>query len=194
MTEALIRDRLGPNVNKFAFRLGGVDRVAWFAPIPEAAAQESIAADIAIRAANVRFFAGTGQFGKVLWAIAGLPALDVIEFAKVGTHNGAPDEWRVVREFVSSALVGLDFDVVYADEAGLDLRLVTEVSSEVARGIDRTLLDRLERGDRLQDSYCFMLDRAADLGLVPDPGADPRGGGRIPSFIKATRSLRLWWD
>lgn len=211
--EGLIRSQLGPSMQKMSFRLGDADWVAWYAPAPserlrsqmrvgdrksisayheaKAAEAKAVAAETTLRAANIRFFVG---MEGLLWAIPGLPALDVIELAKVGTHNGAPDEWRGVRDFVSSALAGLAFDVVFADEAGLDLRFITAVSIDVARRVDKALLERLARGDRWHDSYAFMLSRAAELHLPPDAGADPRGGGQVSAFITTTQSLRLWWD
>jgi len=211
--EELIRSKLGPDMKKMSFRLKDADWVAWYAPAPSEllrsqmqigdrksisayhdareADAKAVAAETTLRAANIRFFLG---MSGALWAIPGLPALDVIELARVGTHNGAPDAWRGVRDFISSSLVGCDFDVVFADEAGLDLRFITVVSTDVARRVDKALLDRFEGGDRWHDSYTFMLDRAADLHLPPDAGADPRGGGQVSAFIMTTQSLRLWWD
>src|SRR5262245_56904603 len=149
--EELIRSRLGLDAEGVSFRLGGTDWVAWSAPAPseqlrsqlspgdsksisayhdaKEADAETVATDTILRAANIRFFLGLR--GK-LCAIPGLPPLDVIEFAKVGTHNGAPDDWRAVRDFVSSSLAGIAFDVVFADEADLDLRFITPVSTGVA--------------------------------------------------------------
>src|SRR5512140_3047981 len=206
LQEELIRSHLGPNMKKMSFRLGDADWVAWYAPAPSErlrsqmmnedqesssdyyeameAEAKAVAAETTLRAANIRFFLGAGEQQQLLWAIPGLPALDVIEFAKVGTHNGAPDEWRVARDFVSSSLAGVTFDVVFADEAGLDLRFITPVSTDVARRVDKALLDRMaEEDDRLHESYTFMHDRAIDLRLTPDAGADPRGGGQVSSFI-----------
>lgn len=216
--EELIRSQLGPDMKKMSFRIGDAEWVAWYAPAPSerlrsqmmnedqksssayyetmSSEAKAVAAETTLRAANIRFFLGTGEQEELLWAIPDLPALDVIEFAKVGTHNGAPDEWRVVRDFVSSSLAGVAFDVVFADEAGLDLRFITPVSADVARRVDKALLDRMEKeeDDRLHESYCFMHDRATELRLPPDAGADPRGGGYVSSFITTTQSLRLWWD
>src|SRR4051812_6710281 len=132
--EELIRSQLGPNMKKMSFRLGDADWVAWYAPPPSErlrspmtsgdqksidayykateADEMAVESETTMRGANIRFFIGTGECGALLWAIPGLAALDVIEFAKVGTHNGAPDEWRVVRDFVSSSLAGVAFDVV----------------------------------------------------------------------------------
>jgi len=218
LQEELIRSQLGPNMKKMSFRLGNADWVAWYAPSPSErlrsqmmtgdqksssdyyeameAEAKAVAAETTLRAANIRFFLGAGEQQRLFWAIPGLPALDVIELAKVGTHNGAPNEWRVVRELVSSWLAGVPFDVVFADEAGLDLRFLTPVSADVARRVDKALLDRMEKeeDDRLHESYCFMHDRATELHLPPDAGADPRGGGYVSSFITTTQSLRLWWD
>src|SRR5262249_53152115 len=148
---------------KMSFRLGNADWAAWYAPPPserlraqtmnadrQSAEAKAVAAETTLRAANIRFFLGAGEQGGLLWGIPGLPPLDVIEFAKVGTHNGAPDEWRGVRDFVSSSLAGIAFDVVFADAAGLDLRFITPVSTDVARRIDATMFDRLEKKvDRL---------------------------------------------
>jgi hypothetical protein len=214
--EDLIRAQLGPELKRVTFRLGGADWVAWSAPPPSdrlrshlkegpeslaayhqatVADAKAVADETTLRAANIRYFLGTGDRGPLLWAIPGLPALEVIELAKVGTHNGGRDGWRVVRDLVSSALAGHDFDVVFADTAGLEVRSITLATTDVARRVDRALLDRIEAGDaRWIDSYGFMLDRAAALGLTPDGGADPRGGGQVASFIATTKSLRLWWD
>src|SRR4051812_11193047 len=188
LQEELIRSQLGPNMKKMSFRLGDSDWVAWYAPAPserlrsqlmtgdqksssayyeaKEAEAKAVAAETTLRAANIRFFLGVGEQQQLFWAIPGLPALDVIEFAKVGTHNGAPDEWRVVRDFVASSLAGIAFDVVFADEAGLDLRFITPASTDVARRVDKALLDRMgEEDDRLHESYLFMHDRAAGLHL-----------------------------
>jgi hypothetical protein len=215
--EELIRSQLGPDMKKMSFRLGERDWAAWYAPAPSErlrsrvmareqksssdyyeameAEAKAVAAETTLRAANIRFFLGVGEQQRLFWAIPGLPALDVIELAKVGTHNGAPDEWRLVRDFVSGSLAGIAFDVVFADAAGLDLRFISPVSTDVARRVDKALLDRMEEeDDRLHESYLFMHDRATGLHLPPDAGADPRGGGYVPSFITATQSLRLWWD
>ena len=81
---------------------------------------------------------------------------------------------------------------MFADAAGLDIRLTRPVEAALAIEWDRILLDRMEARTRWVDSYTFMLNLAHDL--EPLPGADERGGGVVPAFIVAKRALRLWWD
>src|SRR3954462_1900065 len=103
--EELIRSQLGPHMKKMSFWLGDAEWVAWYAPSPSErlrsqmmnedqtsgsayyeameAEAKAVAAETTLRAANIRFFLGVGEQQQLLWAIPGLPALDVIELAKV---------------------------------------------------------------------------------------------------------------
>lgn len=187
-----IRGRLGDAMEACAFRAADREWVGYRAPARAALEDvlRMVAADDALRSAGVRHFVGEG--GATVFAIPELPALDVIEAIGIGTHNGSRSDWQSVSELVAQTIAVAGFDVVFADEAGLDARIARAVSPADAIAWDRALLDRMEAEPRWVDSYGFMLDRASDL--EPLDGADERGGGLVPAFIVATRSLRLWWD
>ena len=154
------------------------------------AEQDEVAADESLRSAGIRHFVGDG--GRTIVAVADMPPLDVVELARVGTHNGGDDDWREVRAFLRETIATLPFDVLFADEAGLHVRAATAVDRVHAHAWDRALLDRVESSDRWTDSYTMMIEEAEEL--EPDAEADERGGGAVAAFIVATRSLRLWWD
>jgi hypothetical protein len=181
--ERVIRQRLGA---KAAGRVHpGVHAPATLSSL------ESVAADTPrFRALDTRLFLGLG--GTRLYAIWQLPPLDILEFARVGTHNSTPEAWREVRMLVAG--LAEPFDVVFADEAGLDLRFTDRISKARARAYDKMLLDRMQAGEhRWIDSYSYMVAEAARLGILPDVGADERGGGAVAGLIAAGR-FRLWWD
>lgn len=207
----LILARLGSQRRAFAFSLGGREWSGFRAPSRAAGMQprslemlgayddmqrnelDGVRQDKVLRDNDVRFFVGDG--GETLYAIPHLPPVDVIELARVGTHNGGLDDWRLVQAFLLETAAPFGFDIVFADEAGLDVQLPGAVELETARSWDRCMLDRIERrSGRWLDSYSFMLDEALRRGLESDPKADGRGGGLVPAFIVATRSIRLWWD
>jgi len=203
----LIRSRLGDELEEFALVARGREWTGFRAPAPlpsihedvsgyyeqKARVLESVALDSELRAADIRYFVGLG--GAMLYAVPGLPPIDVVEFMRVGTHNGLEDHWKAVQSFVAATIGQGAFDVVFADEAGLDARAAEPIGLEVARGWDRLLLDHaMQPGSRWFDSYTFMLDRAVELGLTGDPEAGGDPGGEVAAFIHETGSIRLWWD
>jgi hypothetical protein len=202
----ILRAKLGAKTRSSTATVAGKSWTVYRAPSPSAAlppsdaayydvmqtGQDEVAADASLRSIGIRHFVGDG--GRSIVAVPDLPPLDVVELAKVGTHNGAPDDWRGVQALLRDTIATLPFDVVFADEAGLDVRANDPVDPTRARAWACALLDRVESEDRWVDSLSFMLDSASDLGLEPDPEGDERDGGLLSSFIAATGSLRLWWD
>ncbi|GAC1544724.1 MAG: hypothetical protein NVS2B9_11950 [Myxococcales bacterium] len=188
--ERVILERLGAKAEPFSAEAAGRVHPGFHAPAT-LASPESVAADASrFRALDTRLFLGLG--GTRLYAIWQLPPLDIVELARVGTHNSAPEAWREVRALVAG--IAEPFDVVFADEAGLDLWFGQRISQARARAYDKMLLDRIQAGERRWiDSYAHMVDAAGRLGIAPDDGADARGGGAVASLIAAGR-LRLWWD
>ncbi len=202
----LIRSRLGDAIEAIPFRVAGHEGVAYRAPARservsredttayyEAQSEEQLVVDNdnELRERDVRYYLGDG--GSRLYAIPGLPPLDVVEFARVGTHNAdREDAWTEVRDLLLETACSVGFDVLFADQAGLSIRLAQPVDASTALAWDRKLLDRMEASPSWADSYTLMMDEACDL--LPLPDADERGGGLVPAFIVAKRSLRLWWD
>jgi len=186
-----IRAVLGPKTSAQIVQVGDrgwtVHRApsrAWKSGAPDYDAMtreaEEVAKDDRLRTLNVRHFVGEG--GTALFAVPELPPLDVVELARVGTHNGGPDEWRDVQNLLRATVGTKRFDIVFADEAGLDVRVLDPLTKALAREWERVLLDRVETEPRWLDSYSFML------GAVDD------GSGTIVPYILKKRSLRFWWD
>ena len=187
---ARIRAKLGPKAKASTVFVGGKEWTVFRAPSKEAD-EDEIAADDSLRSSGIRHFVGDG--GRAIVAVADMPPLDVVELARVGTHNGDEDDWRQVQAFLRETIATVPFDVVFADEAGLDVRAKGPVDPTLARAWDRALLDRIESSSgRWIDSYEFMLGEAEEL--EPDAEADERGGGSVAAFIVDRGSLRLWWD
>ena len=189
---ARIRAKLGENTRASTVVVGGKPYTMYRARLAAGneADEDELAKDDTLRSAGIRHFVGDG--GRTIVAVADLPPLDVIELARVGTHNGGDDDWREVQAFVRETIAQVPFDVVFADEAGLAVRARDPIDPALARQWDRALLDRLESAGRWVDSYGFMLGEAEEL--EPDPEADERGGGGVAAYIVASRGLRFWWD
>jgi hypothetical protein len=190
--KAVIVERLGSAARRREVVVGG-RRYEVFEASADLAELDGVIADVPrFRDRDVRLFLTVG--GTVLCAVWGLAPADIVKMIRVGTHNGHPEDWRTVYNLVAPLLAAHPGDVVFADEAGLDIRFPAPIAPDEARRLDTTLLDAFAVGDnRLLDSYLFMCDEAGRLGLVPDPLADPRGGGLVAALVASGR-LRLWWD
>jgi hypothetical protein len=187
-----IREELGPVASPIRVSARGGLYDGFSAERALDALEQAVASAPRMRSLDTRLFACRG--GTRNCAVWRLPPLDIIEVERVGDHNQAPGTWRAVRSFLEAVGRTDPFDVVFADEAGVDLRFLSSVPPIRARAIDGQLLDAMAGGQtHWVDSYTFMLDEARRGGLTPDPGADGRGGGLVATFIQSGR-LRFWWD
>ncbi len=192
--EATIRHQLGDLAKAFRYRLAGVEREGWRAPVGGDAPVGDDELDDdpterrvdemrrALRDDDVRVFLGDG--GRTIYALPGLPAADVIEVMKVGSHN-AGAEPREVREVVAS--VGVPFEVRFADEAGLEVVFGTKLSPGQARG----LVDAVLAHDWV-DSYALMAEDGCELEATVD--LDEEEHADAVKFVLHINGVQLWWD
>jgi hypothetical protein len=202
--EPRVRAFLGDSIEPYTCVVRGRERAGWRAPWdPDDIDGIRRAAD-ALRGDGVRVFLGDG--GRTAYAMPSLPALDVIEMARVGAHGQSAD-WRDVRAVVERAAT--PFDVVLADEAGLELAFLTPIDPARARALAQEILDH----DWI-DSFCLMaeegadandgdegedgadVDDTADVGAAEEGelenGSDPLAD--VAAYIVGRNALRLWWD
>ena len=167
---------LGPGAEPFEYTVGRTRRSGWRAPARLDAQEKIVAAAAKLRADDVRLFLSEG--GTRLLALPGLPVLDVIELARVGTHNGKDGERQRVREVLTPIFERCPFDVVFADEAGLLAVFHQAPSANDAKEWSSAILD----ADWI-DSYSLMCE-SAESSDYEDP---------VAAFLRAGR-LQLWWD
>jgi hypothetical protein len=193
-----IRQVLGDRAKSFRYRVAGVERVGWRAPVgsdasaPDEGVDEDSAVDPAerrvdemrraLRDGDVRVFLGDG--GRTVYALPGLPAADVIEVMKVGTHNGGAEPHEV-RSVVAS--VGVPFDVAFADAAGLEIVFGAKLSTGQARALIESILAH----DWL-DSYALMAEEGCEVESERE--LDSEEHAEAMTFVLHTNGLRLWWD
>jgi hypothetical protein len=196
--EAKIRHVLGDLAERFRYRLAGVERDGWRtpagsdAPVPDEGLDEDSGDDPterrvdemrrALRDDDVRVFLGDG--GRSVYALPGLPAADVIEVMKVGSHN-AGAEPHEVRKVVAS--VGVPFEVVFADEAELKVVFGTNLSVGQARALVEAVLahDWIE-------SYALMAEEGCELEAGIE--LDSEEHADAVKFVLHTNGVQLWWD
>lgn len=202
--ERRIQALLGDSIKPYTRVVGGRERAGWRAAWDPDDIDGIRRAAAALRGDGVRVFLGDG--GRTAYAMPGLPALDVIEMARVGAHDQSAD-WREVQAVIERAAT--PFDVVFADEAGLELVFLTPIDPARARALAQEILDH----DWI-DSFCLMAEEGADahdggegedfadagdtaeVGAAeddePDCGGDPLAA--VVAYILGRNALRLWWD
>lgn len=150
--EPRIRALLGEAIEPYACVVGGRERAGWRAPWDRDDVDAIRRAAAALRDDGVRVFLGDG--GRTAYAMPGLAARDVIEMAQVGAHNEGAD-WREVQAVLERAAT--PFDVVLADEAGLEVSFLTRIDPARARALAQEVLDH----DWI-NSFCLMAEEGAE--------------------------------
>ncbi|MBA3392857.1 MAG: hypothetical protein H0T89_09440 [Deltaproteobacteria bacterium] len=133
---------------------------------------------------GVRLYLADG--GRALVAIPGVDVLDVVEIARVGTHDARADGWREVQGSVGRIASQAPFDIVFADEAGLGCVFGDVLSVAAARSTADILVDEL--GGALE----MMMDDV--MSLEDEAGDDTELAAMFASYLRSRRRFRLWWD
>lgn len=153
------------------------------------------------RSLDVRIFQGMmGDEGYRVYAIVGLPILDIIDLFAVGTHNADRpiDACREVRDLMAWIAGADPFDVVFADAAGLEAVFVNDVPRKRARRYGARLVE-LIRGPKgpnnWYDSVGFMIERLRKKRPSERASNEfERVEILLADYIVTQRRLRLWWD
>jgi hypothetical protein len=174
----LLRRQLGPRARMYAYAVRGMRHEGWRAPASFARrAVERVAAELRARE-DTRLLLTDG--GREQLALPGLPVLDVVEVARVGTHQGDEDAWRDVRDGLAEVFELAPFDVTFADEAGLEAVFWRPIDDPRARAVARVLIER-----NWLDSIALMAEEGDELADDDDP---------LVTYLARRNRLRLCWD
>jgi hypothetical protein len=175
-TQRILR-HVGNAAKPFTYSLRGKEGRGWRAPSRLDKQKEVEQGAAELRADDVRLYLGTG--GTELFALPGVPALDVIEVAQVGTHNRSDGGWQEVREVVEHIAKRAEFDVIFADQAGFEGAFHKQADPSLAQAISGWLIEH-----DFIDSLAFMAEHAPDA-----MGEDP-----VVAYVARFNRFRLWWD
>jgi hypothetical protein len=180
--EARIREWLGDDARSFRYTIGGRERDGWKAPAKGRDEAWAAKATEALRHDDVRVYVGDG--GRVVYALPALSPVDVIEHARVGSHNDGADP-RDVRAVLEQ--VAIPFDVTFADEAGLAAVFRDPIDRARAHALAKEVLDR-----GWIDSIGFMAEEGEEG--ADELGDDEDGLGMVVAYVVGHNAVRLWWD
>jgi hypothetical protein len=132
-----------------------------------------------------------------LFAIPGVSPTEIVELAKVGTHNGGA-AWRQVQATVAKVHDRAPFDVVHADAAGLIGVFRDKLTPAKAKAIANLL------ESELPTALEAMMEEDADDELADDEAdedvsieeEDARHGfsAYVARYLRNSGRFHLWWD
>lgn len=143
---------------------------------------------------NFRLFVGgslideTYVTDNAVLAASAISPVDIVELARVGTHNNDGGYWEVVSKAMQIVYDVCPFEPYFADAAGYKARFLKQPDESEARKIFDTIMKIAP------ESWQLLYEEAKDNGFQSENSSAQEYERGMLYCLTNTGRFHLWWD